>query len=134
MKFYIALAILLVSGAVFASNPWCAISFSAGSASDVPADSGFLPAEGAALNSGVKYTIRGYNIGGVAWGNSGTKTIFVPSCFYLASGPVIYVQASYVGRVGGPPLRSFCYNEKLSTLFATNFVIPEFPGPLWKPC
>ncbi|MDP1574483.1 MAG: hypothetical protein Q8L78_06085 [Coxiellaceae bacterium] len=134
MRLFLIVATLFFVGAAFAGNPWCTLTFSAGDVSGVPANSGFLPSTGATVNSGVRFVVRGYDLGGVPWGNSGSKTIFVPTCFYLASGSVMYVRASYVGQVGGERLRSFCYNEKLSTLSQNQYVIPEFPGPLWKPC
>jgi len=124
----------LIVSPVFALSPFCNVTVSAGDVNDVPRSSGFFPEAGPQQNSGVQFVVQSHNVGAVAWNDSKTTQIKVPSCFYLTSGQVLYVRASYVGQIGGPTLTSYCYNERLSTLSATQVYIPTFPGPLWTPC
>lgn len=119
---------------VYAGNPLCTVQVSAGEYTAELQQTHFVPSTGPTRGSGVSFRIAGFNVGAVAWGESHTKVLIIPSCFALTSAQVLYARAQYVGQVGGEQLKEYCYNEQLTSLSASEVVLPTFPGPLWRPC
>ena len=158
MRIYCGIALLMMSGVVFAVEPGCMVTFSVGSASDanLPKESGFLPDGGITEGSGVSFFARGsktgmgavlaigttapggIQVGAVPWGGSTTKVLAHPNCFYAFGNGDITVEARYVSPEMQKMLiatKPFCISKlRVSRAYSKEFFIPEFPGPQWKPC
>lgn len=143
MRFWAALALYLgISTAFGYGEMGCTIRFSAGSADDVPAESGFLPPGGATQNSGVMFSVSGTNVGAVSWNGSSTYKMNVGNCYLafkeaLAVNSRVPVRAQYISaemtqhHISTTPL---CSEAGLSKLTALDMYIPPFPSGRWAPC